>query len=517
MKRLLICALVAAVIGGCGQGTGPPPESSTPAGRPPKIRPDYAGAVIPPNIAPLNFVVEEPGRAYCVEVGSDAGPGVVVHSDSPAVSIPLRPWRRLLAANRGGRVRFVVYARQNDGRWLRFEPFEEAIAREPIDPVVVYRRIGSGYNVFRTMGIYQRDLEGFGESPMLENRSTGRGCINCHTFLNNAPDALSIQFRSSLQANYGAGMLLIRNGRVQKVDTRSRHFPGRIAGFTAWHPGGRIIAFSANTIRQFFLCARPEVRECTDLNSDLGLYLIESNSVVTTPAISRPDRLETWPTWSPDGRYLYYCSAAMPWSDTKHTPPERYDEVRYDLMRISYDLKSGRWGEPETVLCAAETGGSITIPRISPDGRFLVFCMCDYGHFAVFHPETDLYLMDLATGAYRKMECNSDQCDSWHCWSSNGRWLAFGSKRDDGVFSRVYFTYVDSEGRAHKPFIMPQKDPTYYDSCIQSLQLPVLITGRVRLTGERVGRVVRKGPWVSSGLPLTGATPTSAEARQRRE
>ena len=38
--------------------------------RPPRIDPDYTDVVIPPNLAPLNFSVREPGTAFRVDIGS---------------------------------------------------------------------------------------------------------------------------------------------------------------------------------------------------------------------------------------------------------------------------------------------------------------------------------------------------------------------------------------------------------------------------------------------------------------
>ena len=51
--------------------------------RPAGIHPDYTDIVIPPNIAPLNFVVDEPGTAYGVRVRSVRGEeiGTLITSD----------------------------------------------------------------------------------------------------------------------------------------------------------------------------------------------------------------------------------------------------------------------------------------------------------------------------------------------------------------------------------------------------------------------------------------------------
>ena len=120
---------------------------------------------------------------------------------------------------------------------------------------------------------------------------------------------------------------------------------------------------------------------------------------------------------------------------------------------------TGQWGHAETVLSAEQTGLSILLPRVSPDGRFLLFCMCRYGCFPVYQPSSDLYMMDLATGRYSRLAINSEYSESWHSWSSNSRWIAFSSKRQGGLFTRTYLSYVDDDGTAYKPFVLPQRDP----------------------------------------------------------
>jgi hypothetical protein len=171
-------------------------------------------------------------------------------------------------------------------------------------------------------------------------------------------------------------------------------------------------------------------------------------------------------------------------------------------MRISYDLQSGTWGELETVLSADETGKSILLPRISPDGRFLVFCMCKYGCFPIYQPTSDLYLMDLETGQHRRLPVNSDRSESWHSWSSNSRWLAFSSKRRDGLFTRTYFSYIDETGRAHKPFILPQEDPAFYDSCLKTYTVPELVTEPVKTTAAGLGATARSLEKVEVDVPI---------------
>jgi len=479
-------------------------QGAAPVDAQPRISPDYSGTVIPPNIAPLNFVVKEPGRRYCAEIRSARGEPIRVVSRSGGVVIPPRRWAALLAANHGETLHFDIYAEGDDGRWRRFRTITNTIARETIDSHLVYRKIKPLYNFWGPIGIYQRNLETYDETQLFFNENidgTQSGCANCHTFHMNRPDAMIMHVRGP-----GGGMLLLRDGELSKVDTRTK-FNRAPGAFASWHPSGRVLAFSVNTVRQFFHSARPEVRDAFDMNSDMAVYLFDSQSVTSTAAIRQPDRLETFPAWSADGTYLYYCSAPKLWTDDT-MPPKRYAEVRYDLMRIPYDIETGRWGEPEAVVTAAETGKSVTQPRVSPDGRFAIVCMSDYSTQPSFQPDADLYLVDLRTRRCRPMACNSPFSESWHAWSANGRWIVFSSKRGDGQFIRAYFSHVDEDGTASKPFVLPQRDPAFYDSCIMLYQLPELVTAAVPLTEAEVLRMVRSAGAVESDA-VTGASPAA--------
>lgn len=466
----------------------------------PRVEPDYDGAVIPPNIAPLNLVVEQDGSAYLVKIHSEQGEPIEVFSKERAITIPVQPWRALLDANRGRQLSVDVYVEAwegasssggSGGAWSRFAPLTVLIAREDIDPVLVYRRIRPGHGTWRDMGIYSRDLGSFRESTVLDNGYFKEGCVNCHTFCSNRPETALIGIRSS---DYGNSALLIEGDRVRKI--------GSPFGYSSWHPSGKVVAFSVNKVRQFFHSAASEVRDVIDLESRVSYYLVDQGVVKTTPDLASEDRLETYPAWSADGRHLYFCSAPVRFAG-QAVSPEIYGQVKYDLVRVAYDVEHDRWGPLETVLSSEATGLSILQPRISPDGRWLLFCMCDYGCFPVYQPSSDLYLMDLATiqqaggPTYRRLDINSDEGESWHCWSSEGRWIAFSSKRGSGVFTRIYLAYVDESGSVRKPIRLPQEDPTYYQSCLWTYSVLELVTGPVRATRETLGRVVRGSEKIS--------------------
>ncbi len=493
-------------------------KDCTRVSRTPTIKPDYTGTVIPPNIAPLNFAVLEPGTRYLVKIYSTDGEPINITSRTGKIEIPLRRWRLLLNNNRGRQLSFDVYVKNKDGHrstgsrlegWSRYETITNTIAKEDIDSYLVYRFMKPLFNWWKNIGVYQRNLENYENKAVLHGQLFSYGCLNCHTFLNNTPDYMTLGIRSP---EYGSATLFVANGKVQKIGTKWT--------YTTWHPSGRLAAYSMNKVRMFFHKTTMEIRDVIDLDSALCYYLVDSQKIKTAPGISEKDRLETYPTWSPDGRYLYFCSAPILWTDRDEIPSELYNKVKYDLRRISYNVETDEWGQPETVLSAEETGMSILCPRISPDGRFLIFCMCDYGCFPVYQASSDLYLMDLwhglparedtakmAVPQYSKLPINSEYSESWHSFSSNSRWLTFSSKRLDGLFTRTYFSYIDENGRAYKPFILPQKDPTYYDSLLQTYSVPELITCPVEVSKITLARAVRRPAKISPDIPITGATP----------
>ena len=501
---ILVCSLVVIAAGAAAVALRPRSPfaggsvSCMYVDRPPRIRPDYTDTVIPPNIAPLNFVVEEPGSYYRVEVSSSAidNEPIVVESRSPKIIIPPKAWRELLQLSRGGKLLWDVSVCGAGGKVTCFDTITNTIAPEDIDGYLVYRLIRPLYNYWWDVGIYQRDLSNYRQSAVLDGKAASHICVNCHTFCGPRTDRLTVGLRSEA---HGDGTLIADGDVIAKTDSKF--------GYTSWHPSGKLVAYSLSKVRQFFHAAGGEVRDVVDLDSDLVYYEIGSDRVKTAAAISDPNRLETYPTWSPDGRYLYFCSAPFLWSNRSIMPPEHYDEVRYDLVRVPYDIATDHWGKAEAVLSARETGKSIMLPRVSPDGRYLLFCLCDYGCFPIYQPSSDLYLMDLATRQYERLDVNSDRSESWHSWSSNGRWFAFSSKRRDGLFTRSYFSYFDANGKAHKPFLMPQKDPTFYDSFLKTYSVPELVSAPVRRSSRELEAAARGRSQVTLKMPATSMSP----------
>ena len=124
---------------------------------------------------------------------------------------------------------------------------------------------------------------------------------------------------------------------------------------------------------------------------------------------------------------------------------------------------------------ASDSSKSISYPKCSPDGKYILFSVSDYGTFPIWHPETDLWMLELSTGKINKMsQTNGQYSDSYHSWSSNSKWIAFASKRDDRVYGRPYFAHISSDGKVSKAFLLPQKNPNSYLNTLKSYNIPEL-------------------------------------------
>ena len=499
---LLILALVGVIAFGYRSQPTPKIDAFDTISKQPQISPDYADVVFPPNIAPANFIIKEQADLYHVKIFSSKGPKIEITTKDPAIIIPPEKWRGLLDENKSSELSVDIYIK-NKGNWQKFNTIKNKIANDPIDPYIVYRRMRpTHYRMRGKVGIYQRDLTSYNEVPVLEGTGYRNGCVNCHTFCNNETKNVIISYRSD---HFGNKALLIKDGKAQKIGTKFT--------YTSWHPSGKLLSFSVNEVRQFFYGTKNEVRDAFDRDSMLAYYLVDKKTVKTSPKISSPDRQETYPTWSPDGKYLYFSSAPMLWPNAEQmVPPDKFDELKYDLVRISYDIETDTWGQLETIIKGQDIGKTVLLPRISPNGRWALVCMADYGCFPAFRPASDLYVVDLIPDSnsqykYKKLDINSDVSESYHSFSSNSKWIVFSSKRRDSIFTRPYISSFEPDtGIAHKPFLLPQKDPEYFDRTLRTFSLPALIKSPITVTGEGLAKIVRSSRETKINMPVTMAT-----------
>ena len=435
----------------------------------PKIYPDYIGVTIPVNIAPLNFnyVGGDLARMDVVIKGSKGGE---LHVQGEEASYDVEEWHELVAQNKGGQLNVTVCV-EMDGKWTQYKDFPIYVSNHPLDEWgLTYRRIAPGYEVYSSMGLYQRDLSNFDEFAIIENTHVPGMCVNCHTAQQTDPS----RFVFHVRGNHGATMFQI-DGKREWLKAKNDLLGGSMV-YPYWHPTGKYCAFSTNQTRQGFHVVPNERIEVFDLSSDVFVYNPVTHEILTDSLLSTKDWSENTPVFSPDGKTLYYMTCYQ------REYPLQYKDEKYNLCKIDFDPETGKFGEKvDTIFNAVKMGKSLTWPRPSYDGKYILFTLIDYGYFSIWHNESEQWLLDLKTGEARNLkEINSSKADSYHNWNVNSHWIVFTSRHDDGLYSRLYLTSVDDNGHFTKPFLLPQRHPSdYYSTSLYSYNTPDFTKSKV--------------------------------------
>ena len=443
------------------------------------IYPDYMGVTIPYNIAPLNFHYTATGirKAVTTVTCND----VVRQFNGREVVWDLQQWKDFIASAQGDTVFFCADLTRKGGIKEHLE-WQVYVSADKLDPYISYRLIEPGYEVWHEVEIRERCIENFQERILSDWRNTGNSCMNCH---------VHSQARSDLSIFYvrgkNGGAFLNRNGELRKLSLKAKDMiSGTVYGEI--HPSGRYGVFSTNIIIPGFHTQGSRRLEVYDTKSDLAIADFDNNEMTVPQALSRKDVFETFPAFSADGKSIYYCAA-----DTLPLPGD-IEKLRYSLMRVSFDERTGRTGQDAEVIWDAEKHkASVCHPKCSPDGKWIMYTVAQYGTFPIWHTECQLEMMNLHTGEILNMDvANSDRSDTYHSWSSTGRWFVFASKRGDGKYGRPYFCHVDEWGQLTKPFVLPQEDPWHYENSLRSFNIPDLSDGPVNFDAETIGRMVKE-------------------------
>ena len=454
-------------------------QTARPTSRPAPIYPDYTNVTIPCNIAPLNFLLR--GDISALRVVVQGKTDSLVVSGRNKACFPLRKWKQLLEQEKGHTLT-VRIAACAEGEWLRYPDFSWQIASDSIDAYLSYRLIEPGYEVWNTIQLCERNIETFEERVIADNNLTDGNCMNCH-IQGRQNQSLSL---FHLRGEKG-GTILNRNGHLRKLSLKNEQMVAP-ATYGDLHPSGQYAVFSSNIIIPAFHAADNKRLEVYDTASDLVMADFDRNQLIYSPLVSATAALETFPCFSADGQSVFFCTA-QPVAQPDSTP-----QLRYSLCRIAFLPDEGTWGNRiDTLWHAEREKGSVCFPKASPDGRYLLYTVADYGTFPIWHRETDLELMDLQTGQTNRLPIvNSDRSDTYHSWSSNSRWFVFASKRSDGQYGKPYFAYINRKGEVGKPFALPQKDPEHYDLTFKSYNIPELSAYPVPFDAVDIRRVYQQ-------------------------
>lgn len=439
----------------------------------PQIFPDYIGVTVPAGIAPLNFTLPDEYTKVFAEVSDDNGNCII--AKGRYASFNLRQWHELTEANIGDTLSVRV-AGYKGGQWEQFRTFMIFVSEYPLDDYgVTYRKFAPGYETYSKIGIYQRNIHNFKEEPILEGTLLPGQCMGCHTANAADPD----QFLFHLRGKHGATVVQT-DGMTKWLETKTDNTVGR-AVYSYWHPSGKYVAHSNNIIRQLFWTGNNErYIQVYDEVSDLAVHDVRNDMFILSPLLMTED-FETYPAFSSDGRTLYYCSAP------KVDVPAQVEDLHYNLCAIPFDTESGTFGDQaDTLINASEIGKSVTFPRPSYDGRWILYSCADFGCFPINNKDSDLWLLDLDDGSTHPLDrANSSYSESFHNWSSDSRWILFSSRRGDSLYSCIYICQIDEEGNASKPFLLPQKNPDFYHNTLFTFNVPDFTKRKVDFKARR--------------------------------
>lgn len=480
LSTLLQLILGLALLTACRQEA---PQTDRLAGYMPPIFPDYTETTIPPNIAPLRFLLadtcETKKAAATFECGAERI--TVWAADGHSIAIGSQAWRRL-TKNAAGRVITVKVTAHIDGQWVGYAPFNLYVATDSIDPYIVYSRMDPDCRVTGHVGLYERCLESFHERPIFTSDMIQGGGIGPAIFCQHNAQRMLLPLRDA-----SACTLLTDSNDIEKLNTTS--IPGLPSPtHAAWHPSGRYIAFAVDR------SARQDARETA---SNIVIYDITKHELFTSPQLFSDSTSATQPAFSPDGETLYFCA-------TSQMAITRSDSAKYHLCALAFNIHGGhRFGRKVDTLYHSRPAppqptkrksdktppkrpevrpnGSAAYPCPSPDGRYLLFTTADFGCRPADCPASDLALYDLKRKAYLPIDtlCSDGYAETAQAWSSNGRWIVYTSRSIDGLYDYLFIAHLAPNGRPDKPFLLPLKAADGYRRTLQSFAAPTLITAPI--------------------------------------
>ena len=480
-------------LGGCS--TGVPSGADTPQTLSDLMFPLYGDSlVLPPNMAPLNFSVNEKIRLQ-VFCGNDKEP-LLDKQFRSQVNFKQKAWKEWLAmaSERQEPLRLEIGTESRT-----FSPLHWFVAAEPIDPYLVYRLVLPNDGVYNVLGIYQRSLSDFCTKTLTFNKTSGNNCMNCHTSRGGNADEVIMHWRfpsegSLLQTPQGPRKIALPP-HADKLGLR--------LVYTAYNPLGRYIAFSTNKLlsvtgfehnRRYF--------NGVDSLARIVVYDMEQNRLFSSEALWLSKDEFTYPAWSPQGDRLYFCRAPKEDSTflaSNPTGKQRLEQIRFDLAYVHFDPATGRLDDSiHTLLAANDYNVSFALPRVNPtnpDCIALNFCPC--GSWPVgYYGDLGLVFLDADSISYAPAPTlNSPEAEGFHSWSQNGKWMVYVSKQQDGYFALPYIAYFDGKTFA-KPFLLPQKDGDFYRGFQKSFNLPEFTVSPSKLTPKIVEKTRQSEPLI---------------------
>jgi Tol biopolymer transport system component len=390
-------------------------------------------------------------------------------SDERKLQLPDDVWAKIrgLAPRRAV---LVVKGVKRSGLWSRAretvhvsKPVAFAVSTDAADRAVVFRQIDPPFSRFKTPNVYVRDLGEKDARVFLKSRR--EYCFNCHQFSNRSGTSgkMAIQvrylgFETKEEPTYLAVYDIARKTGERVI----LPFKLQMTTFMSWSPDGKKLAYSANQQLATLPPIVHETQVAGESTSDIGIYDTERARTWLLPGASDPKLLEIFPNWSADGKYVVFSSA----------PAGLYPSLTHYRLHM-VPLNGGRGGKAVPVPGTERPDKSDYFARWSPDGKWFTFARADAD--ALLKSSSDIWIMSADfKGEARPLECNAPcATDSWYSWSSNSRWIVFVSKREDGVYGRMYLTHIDERGHASPAVKVPVWNPPMMSANVPEFTIEV--------------------------------------------
>jgi tetratricopeptide (TPR) repeat protein len=287
-------------------------------------------------------------------------------------------------------------------------------------------------------------------------------CANCHSFsLNGKTMGMDMDGPQNDKGLYALvavqpQMSIDTKDMVNWDPTQDQHFASnRVAFMSQVSPTGRYVLTMVTrpdrpTVNNVFVANFKDYRFLQVFYPARGVlswFNRATGERHSLPGADDPDYVQTNGVWTPDEKYVVFARAKArdpyPEGAKKATYANDPNElqIQYDLYRVPFN--NGRGGKAEPILGASNDGMSNSFPKVSPDGRWIVFVQCRNGQ--LMRPDSQLYIVPVEGGKARRLNANMSPMNSWHSWSPNGRWLVFSSK-SRGPYTKMYLTHIDEQG-----------------------------------------------------------------------
>jgi len=289
-------------------------------------------------------------------------------------------------------------------------------------------------------------------------------CTNCHSF---SADGKTVGMDlDGPQGDKGAYVIapLSRETKFRAEDVISwNSFPDKPEGhktvgfLSRISPDGRYAVTTLN--ESVYVCNFMDYRFLQvffPTRGILGYYDRSTGEIKALPGADDPKYVHCDPVWSPDGEHLVFARAEAkdPYPEDGKLAQRANDpaetQIQYDLVRMPF--RGGRGGQPEPIAGASDNGMSNTFPKVSPDGKWIVFVQCRNGQ--LMRPDSTLWIVPFCGGTARRMRCNTSLMNSWHSWSPNSRWLVFSSKANT-PYTQMFLTHIDQDGNDSPAVLVP--------------------------------------------------------------